>query len=63
MVHLCLKVHLWRLERVVGREVNRDEKQPSLVGRIRRTDDRRIPVENIIITARPGAATRRRILL
>lgn len=63
MIHLRLEIHLRRFERVIRREVNRDEEQSALVRRVARSDDRRVPVENIIVRPRARAAGRRRVLL
>jgi len=42
------EVNLGRLERVVGREVNREEEDTSGVWRVTRTHDRSLPVEQIV---------------
>ena len=43
--------------------VNGHEEKATLVGRVRRSDDGGVPVENVIVRPRPGAAGRRGILL
>jgi len=50
MVDFCRKVHLWRLERIVGREIDVQKEAPSLVRTIRRTHDCRLPIEHIVST-------------
>ena len=63
MVHFCLEIHLGRFERVIRREVDRDEEETALVRTIRWANDGGVPVENVIVRPRPGAAGRRGILL
>jgi len=43
--------------------VYRDEEQPTLVGRVRRSDDGGVPVENVIVRPRARAARRGGVLL
>lgn len=43
--------------------MNGHEEKATLVGRVRRSDDGGVPVENVIVRPRPGAAGRRGILL
>lgn len=40
--------HLGRFERIVGREMNCKEENSALVGTVRWTHDRRLPVKHVI---------------
>jgi hypothetical protein len=46
-----------------GTDVNSDEKQTTLVGRVRRSYDGGIPVEDVVVGSRARAARRGRVLL
>lgn len=59
---LGVEVHLRRLERVVGREVNLHEEDAARVGRLGGAHDGRLPVEQVL-PAGARAAARRRVLL
>jgi len=61
MVNLGCEGHLGGLERVVGREVDVQEEDATLVGRILRTHDRRLPVELVSLVGGASGAVGGRV--
>ena len=61
MVDLRGEVHLWRLERVVGWEVDVQEEHAASVGTVRWAHDGRLPVEHVVSNW-PRRAIRRRVV-
>lgn len=60
MVNFRGEVDLGRFERVIGRELNRQEEDSSTVRTVSRTHDRRLPFEEIV-SGRTGRARRGRV--
>ena len=48
VVDLCLEHDLWRLERIISREVDRQEEQPVVVRRLGWPFDCRLPVVDVL---------------
>ena len=48
MVNLCVELNFGRLERVVRRKLDREEKNTALVWRVTGTHYRRLPIENVL---------------